>query len=94
MTHARITAWAQPLQASAIVLPGGPLYLLGHETPAAEVRYHRSVGPPEDQDVRVEVRLVSGRQMRLSCSSPSRLHWSPMLAIPRRRADPRASFFL
>ncbi len=60
-THARGTAWGQPPASVAIVLPGGPLYPLGHEPLAAEERYHRAVGPPEDQDVRVEVRVVSWR---------------------------------
>src|SRR5215203_4936687 len=35
-----------PTSVVAVVLPGGPLYLLGHEPPAAEARYHRAVGPP------------------------------------------------
>jgi hypothetical protein len=72
-THARGTALGEPPADVAVVLPGGPLYLLGHQPPAAEARYHRAVGPPEDQDIRVEVRVVSGRQVQvqLSCSSPS-----------------------
>jgi hypothetical protein len=45
----------------AVILPGSPLYLLGHEPTAAEARYHRAIGPPEDQEFRVEVRMVSGR---------------------------------
>jgi hypothetical protein len=45
----------------AVVLPGDTLYLLGHEPPAAEACYHRAVGPPEDQELRIEVRVVSGR---------------------------------
>src|SRR5918994_4372192 len=36
-THARGTAWGQPpTSVVAVVLPGGPLYLLGHQPPAAE----------------------------------------------------------
>jgi hypothetical protein len=61
MRHARGSAWGQPPASGAVVLPGGPLYRLGHESPAAEARYQRAVGPPEDQDIRVEVRVVSGR---------------------------------
>jgi hypothetical protein len=74
MTHVRGTALRQPSASVAIVLLGGPLYLLGREPPAAEARYHRAVGPPEAQELRVEVRMVSGRQVQvqLSCSSPSR----------------------
>ena len=60
-THARDTARGQPSASVAVVLPGCPLYLLGHQPPAAEARYHRAVGPPEDQELRVEVRVVSGR---------------------------------
>src|SRR5215216_3482329 len=61
-THARGTARGQPpASVVAIVLPGGSLYLLGHEPPQAEARYHRAVGPPQDQELRVEVRVVSGR---------------------------------
>ena len=37
------------------------LYLLSHELPAAEAHYHRAVGPPQNQELRVEVRVVSGR---------------------------------
>ena len=59
-THARGTARGQPPASVAIVLPGCPLYLLGHEHPGAEARYRRAVGSSEDQDVRVEVRVVSG----------------------------------
>jgi hypothetical protein len=51
----------KPPASVAVVLPGGLLYLLGHEPPAAEARYHRADGPPEDQELRVEVRVVSGR---------------------------------
>ena len=29
--QARVTAWGQPSASVAVVLPGGPLYLLGHE---------------------------------------------------------------
>jgi hypothetical protein len=61
MTHARGTALGQPPASVAVVLPGGPLYLLGHEPPAGEARYHRAVGPSEDQELWVEVRVVSGR---------------------------------
>jgi hypothetical protein len=59
-THPRGTARGQPSASVAIVLPGCPLYLLGHEHPGAEARYRRAVGSSEDQDVRVEVRVVSG----------------------------------
>jgi hypothetical protein len=61
MTPARGTARGRTLGGVAVVLPGGPLHFLDHEPPAAEARYHRAVGPPEDQNVRVEVRSVSGR---------------------------------
>ena len=61
MTHTRVTAWGQPPASVGVVLPGGPLYLLGHDPPAAEAGYHRAVGPPEDQELSVEVRVVSGR---------------------------------
>ena len=61
-THARGTARGQPpASVVAIVLPGCPLYLLGHEPPAAEARYHRAVGSTQDQELRVEVRVVSWR---------------------------------
>src|SRR5829696_6595790 len=43
----------------AVVLPRHPLYLLCHEPLTTETRYHRAVGPREDQDVRVEVCMVS-----------------------------------
>src|ERR671921_1677571 len=59
-THARDPAWGRPSASGAVVLPGGPLYLLGHEPLVAEACHHRAVGPPEYQDVRVEVRVVSG----------------------------------
>ena len=47
-SHARVKALGQPPADVAVVLPGGPLHLLGHEPPAAEARYHRAIGPPED----------------------------------------------
>jgi hypothetical protein len=59
--QARVTAWGQPSASVAVVLPGGPLYLLGHEPPAAEARYHRAVDPSKNQELRVEVGVVSGR---------------------------------
>jgi hypothetical protein len=74
--QAKVKAWGQPSASSvAVVLPGGPLYLLGHDPPAAEARYHRAVGPPEDQELWIEVHVVSGRQVQvqLSCSSSSSL---------------------
>ena len=60
-THPRGTARGQPSASVAIVLPGCPLYLLGHEPPGAEARYHRAVGSTQDQELRVEVRVVSWR---------------------------------
>src|SRR5215212_5292301 len=67
-TPARGTPWGRTLGGLAVVLPRGSLYRLGDEPPAAEARYHRAVGPPEDQDLCIGVGVVSGREPQVHLS--------------------------